>query len=149
VLQYTQLCAKQDEKCPICDKNFPAVETIGVGLVIDHDHVTGHNRGILCSSCNVGLGCFGDNPESLKRAIVYLAHDDSLDTNVDTSVAPSDSILSLVATLVRLPAVAAAKVPPPGTYNNKVGRKVPQRREDPLQLQIFHVLAIRHGLLQK
>lgn len=41
-------------------------------LVLDHDHETGSLRGILCSTCNVGLGNFRDNPAVLIAAAEYL-----------------------------------------------------------------------------
>lgn len=41
-------------------------------LCIDHDHGTGEFRGILCHSCNVGIGCFSDDPEQMQKAIRYL-----------------------------------------------------------------------------
>jgi hypothetical protein len=69
---YQTLLAAQDHKCLICgvahrDEN-------GGRLVIDHDHqkdVTGV-RGLLCNTCNLGLGLFKDSPELLKAAAVYL-----------------------------------------------------------------------------
>lgn len=39
----------------------------------DHDHKTGKFRGVLCNSCNSGLGYFQDNPELLQKAIQYLS----------------------------------------------------------------------------
>ena len=50
--------------CPICGSEEP--------LVIDHDHSTSEVRGLICDSCNLGLGKFKDNIESLKNAITYL-----------------------------------------------------------------------------
>ena len=41
-------------------------------LVVDHCHKTGKIRGLICDSCNVGLGRFKDNIDNLKNAIKYL-----------------------------------------------------------------------------
>ena len=40
--------------------------------VVDHCHEKMVIRGILCDSCNMGLGKFYDNPASLQNAIKYL-----------------------------------------------------------------------------
>ncbi len=39
---------------------------------VDHDHGTGKVRGILCFTCNTGLGKFRDNVEYLRSAVTYL-----------------------------------------------------------------------------
>lgn len=66
---FESLLVKQGGVCAIC-KGPP----IGKGNVyhVDHDHVTGRIRGLLCHACNLGLGGFRDNQESLLVAIEYL-----------------------------------------------------------------------------
>lgn len=39
---------------------------------IDHDYETGFVRGVLCPSCNTGIGKLGDTIASLERALTYL-----------------------------------------------------------------------------
>lgn len=39
---------------------------------VDHDHETGEFRGVLCRSCNKGLGHFKDNKDLVERASKYL-----------------------------------------------------------------------------
>jgi hypothetical protein len=41
-------------------------------LAIDHDHDTGKLRGMLCHTCNLGLGAFKDNEVLLHKAFFYL-----------------------------------------------------------------------------
>lgn len=62
------LLEAQDFKCAIC--NDLLVESRRTH--VDHNHVTGKNRKILCQSCNHGLGNFKDNPEVLRKAAQYI-----------------------------------------------------------------------------
>ena len=66
---FNEMYKNQGGKCLICD----ATESMSSHrLAVDHCHITGKIRGLLCKSCNVALGGFKDNIESLKKAIKYL-----------------------------------------------------------------------------
>lgn len=39
---------------------------------IDHDHQTGHVRGVLCNACNLALGMMNDSPGRLRNLAAYL-----------------------------------------------------------------------------
>lgn len=65
--QYQALIVSQNNCCLIC--KTPAGEHT---LHIDHCHVSGKIRGLLCGKCNKALGLLGDNVEVLKAAIKYL-----------------------------------------------------------------------------
>lgn len=42
-------------------------------LHIDHDHLTLEFRGLLCHSCNVGIGHFRESPDLLDKAKRYIS----------------------------------------------------------------------------
>lgn len=46
------------------------------GWLVDHKEGTNIARGILCNSCNVGLGLFKENPEVMQAAIRYLEREE-------------------------------------------------------------------------
>jgi len=41
-------------------------------LAVDHCHLTGKTRKLLCKNCNTGLGSFKDNQDLLLTAMQYL-----------------------------------------------------------------------------
>lgn len=49
---YLALHRSQGGRCGICAAELAA----GLGAAVDHDHMTGRVRGLLCSSCNMHLG---------------------------------------------------------------------------------------------
>ncbi len=71
--EYYKLLEEQDHKCAICGSvGFKICEHTKLNLVVDHDHMTGRIRGMLCHNCNRALGLLKDNTETLKTAISYL-----------------------------------------------------------------------------
>jgi hypothetical protein len=65
--EFDVLAETQNYVCAICQRPDP----LGL-LSVDHDHVTGVVRGLLCRGCNTSLGRFNDDVELLQRAIDYL-----------------------------------------------------------------------------
>lgn len=63
---YERMFKEQEGKCAICGL------TSKKKLNIDHCHISGKVRGLLCWNCNIGLGYFKDNLENLQNAIKYL-----------------------------------------------------------------------------
>jgi len=68
--EYNALLEIQGGVCAICGSDDP--KTGGRSFAVDHDHVTGKVRGLLCSPCNRALGGFNDDPVRLQRAVDYL-----------------------------------------------------------------------------
>jgi hypothetical protein len=67
--EYNIKFAEQYGKCAICGKHQTEFKE---ALAIDHDHITGNIRGLICRKCNLGIGNFNDSIENLKSAISYL-----------------------------------------------------------------------------
>lgn len=66
---YNILVGKQGNKCAICNRHRLEFTQ---DLAVDHDHITGKIRGLLCHKCNVGLGYFKDDVLLVKKAAEYL-----------------------------------------------------------------------------
>lgn len=69
---FERVALSQNNVCAIC-KEAPKYEYRGDSFHVDHDHITGKVRGLLCSHCNRMLGCAKDNKEILANAITYLS----------------------------------------------------------------------------
>lgn len=67
--EYSLILREQNYCCKICGINQSRLDK---DLYIDHCHITGKVRGLLCHGCNSGLGFFKDNIKSLEQAINYL-----------------------------------------------------------------------------
>ena len=68
--EYDELLAAQGGGCAICGN--PDADNV------DHDHVTGEVRGILCFNCNIAIGHIADEKDRLLLAFAYLDRDDEL-----------------------------------------------------------------------
>ena len=66
---YEDMKARQNDCCAICGKHSSEQDQ---ALAIDHDHDTGKVRGLLCRTCNLGIGYLNDNINLLANAIKYL-----------------------------------------------------------------------------
>lgn len=65
-------------QCPLCKKY--SIAYVNVKIVVDHDQETGEPRGIICDSCNTGLGRFKNGENLLEDAMEYLRrHEESGD----------------------------------------------------------------------
>lgn len=63
---YENKLIEQNYVCFICG------EKTEKRLAVDHDHETGQTRDLLCHKCNMGLGCYNDDFNLLKKALNYL-----------------------------------------------------------------------------
>jgi hypothetical protein len=68
LVQYEQLLEQQGGVCAICGRS-PRGRPV---LDVDHDHLTGIVRGLLCGNCNRAVGLLDDNPDLFDKAKAYI-----------------------------------------------------------------------------
>jgi hypothetical protein len=66
--QYQSMLRQQKGTCGICRKENPN----GQRLAVDHDHVTGSVRGLLCIVCNAALSRLEKDVTWAEKALKYL-----------------------------------------------------------------------------
>ena len=72
------LYQKQGGVCAICGNPEIDIDSrtkAARRLSVDHNHVTGKVRGLLCNNCNKGIGNLQEDIEILLRAITYIKED--------------------------------------------------------------------------
>lgn len=86
---WAEMFASQGECCAICGIDANGKKRFHV----EHDHDTGQVRGILCTTCNTGIGSLKDDPDLVLKAYLYLSQavqeGNSLDHDTPVSVNPS------------------------------------------------------------
>ena len=55
--------------CATCGKHQSELKE---SLSVDHNHITGKIRGLVCRKCNIVFGLVGDNVDILKQMVCYL-----------------------------------------------------------------------------
>jgi hypothetical protein len=66
--EFNDMIINQNGKCKICQSYFFSTKNTH----LDHCHSTGVIRGVLCTTCNTGLGMFKDDIGLLSKAILYI-----------------------------------------------------------------------------
>jgi hypothetical protein len=67
---YNKMLLEQDGKCYTC--SVKAEDTQRKYLCVDHNHLTGEVRGLLCDLCNTALGLLKENQETIANLSKYL-----------------------------------------------------------------------------
>ncbi len=63
---FDSMFSAQNGLCAICN--------INAAKAVDHDHKTGHVRGLVCGNCNFALGHVRDDVNIIQSCINYLIH---------------------------------------------------------------------------
>ena len=67
--EYNSMFNSQNGCCAICGIHQSELKK---RLSVDHDHITGVVRGLLCDRHNRGMGYFSESPELLRKTADYL-----------------------------------------------------------------------------
>ena len=65
--QFDLMRYSQNQQCFLCGADIQ-----GKGVMIDHCHITGAVRKLLCLSCNTALGLLKDNPNLMRKCADYV-----------------------------------------------------------------------------
>lgn len=86
ITDYDSMLLAQEGLCKICLEPPHRKRKAHV----DHDHVTGKVRGILCHDCNRLLGAARDRVDILRAAVIYLETDHEISFRVRTVWKPAN-----------------------------------------------------------
>jgi recombination endonuclease VII len=68
--QYKKILETQEGQCALCGSTEPGRKDRF--FAVDHCHITGKVRALLCLTCNVALGAAKDNPALLRKMADYI-----------------------------------------------------------------------------
>ncbi len=72
--EYNLILENQNGVCAICKETETVIDGQSKKLKplsVDHCHITGKIRGLLCTACNTGIGLLKHEPYILKAAALY------------------------------------------------------------------------------
>lgn len=69
--EYDSMLIAQDGLCAICRSRQDSQR-----LAVDHDHLTGVVRGLLCITCNIAVGVVREDPTIAMNLVAYLRRAD-------------------------------------------------------------------------
>lgn len=72
---YQCMFEQQGGVCAACGQPETRMnERLKGRLHVDHDHVTGQVRALLCLNCNTALGMLNDEPQRIEALLAYRLH---------------------------------------------------------------------------
>ncbi len=72
---YQRMFEQQGGVCAACRQPETRMnERLKGRLHVDHDHVTGQVRALLCLNCNTALGMLEDEPQRIEALLAYRLH---------------------------------------------------------------------------
>ena len=69
---HLEMLHSQNYSCAICKKHKDDFDR---NLSIDHNHITGKVRGLLCTKCNLVLGLLNDDKNIVENLLKYLENE--------------------------------------------------------------------------
>jgi hypothetical protein len=78
IAEYDTMFEAQNGLCAICKCPETVTNRGNIRmLAVDHDHITGKVRGLLCGNCNTALGKLKDDKILIKAMLEYIIeHED-------------------------------------------------------------------------
>lgn len=117
---FMDLFKSQGRKCAICKGKTHKANN----WVVDHCHKTGGIRGILCGTCNTGIGHLNDNLETVKEAAIYLEkYARSTKCTTTTNVLEGMIYATLCTHVKNVHTAKGRNMPTPNKYTPHTGKK--------------------------